>query len=751
MSLPTIIPEIQRRQIAEKLRLFLSDFIYQFDKPQPLRLKSLALWLVLAAAALLAYRLSSEYLISIFMERDLARASDLLRGNFPLWGPETNAGGSLIGPFYYYLLAVGRLLGNSLQSMQAFFSVAQFLGFALIGLVLLRAGLFAALIFLSVFSASYTAQELSMFWNPSLLPLFLGMVLMSMERWASGRSKGWAVAAILVAALSVQVHGTGWFLLAATLFALLREREERAGLVLPVMLGLLLSFSFHLPALITGSGQERDGPMGSVQLLGHLFSRHLPLLEDLWKMNLPLCLLPFGVALFARPDKRDPVLGFLWVLTLISVPGMMMMILLDYGQRYGLLHAMVGQIFLLCLLKKNPLSHRRLAPLLVFFLLEIAVWAVVHKGMMRNFWYFPYLAGIQGAILLCSLIVKNYRGAFLLLYALFSAFAGPLNVGATNLLPEVYEEMGGNRYMRVNLVRRVAKQISEHTCWKPEEARAHIYVHPVLKIDTSTGFHALLTRQPPRACDEKHRMDGVMIAPLGATEATLTQDSQLPDFVKSFFARQVIETKIESFPRNGFTLLFYRFREPGQLFSNIGLGYRELDLWKGEAMAQRRKRLREQAVLQEVTPEGILQFLWNPCGPEISDCDSEVDVRFLDGRLVAELDSFRWSASARWQAPKHAATLIRPRLVVACAGTEHEVLLAETIGNLRIHSRWVPLRGPLPCSPGKVSSIGFRAEKELMIGQGSLFDEFEDRTALPVPDLLHTFDKATRRSFFESR
>src|SRR5437763_652159 len=54
---------------------------------------------------------------SIYQARDIQRALDLLNGHWIWYGPDLSGGGTLPGPFYYWLLALPLLIFGNWESL----------------------------------------------------------------------------------------------------------------------------------------------------------------------------------------------------------------------------------------------------------------------------------------------------------------------------------------------------------------------------------------------------------------------------------------------------------------------------------------------------------------------------------------------------------------------------------------------------------------------------------------------------------
>lgn len=190
----------------------------------------------------------------IFQARDMERARQILEGRLIFFGPEITGGGNLLGPLYYYLMALPLAIWNSWQSVWGWMMVLTAAG-AAAGWLWLRArlGPAAAWLWLGIFSCAYFSRVLlELFLNVSFLPGFAVVALIficesyAAETVAGRRRALWGACFLL--GLGIQLHFSVIVWLGALAALHLHSKQER-GQLLPagdLAKGLLM---FALPLL----------------------------------------------------------------------------------------------------------------------------------------------------------------------------------------------------------------------------------------------------------------------------------------------------------------------------------------------------------------------------------------------------------------------------------------------------------------------------------------------------------------------
>lgn len=151
------------------------------------RNSSLSLLEILSITLLGTFVLSKLWSVSyfyIYQLRDLDRATLLAQGNLLLFGPETNGGGNLPGPFYYFLIAAPLALGLDWRAAWVLMILLAAAGAALLwrfsrrnfGDLTAAVGVF---LYLSCPTLLFLERQ---FYNPSFAPLFLTFALINLCR-----------------------------------------------------------------------------------------------------------------------------------------------------------------------------------------------------------------------------------------------------------------------------------------------------------------------------------------------------------------------------------------------------------------------------------------------------------------------------------------------------------------------------------------------------------------------------------------
>jgi hypothetical protein len=297
--------------------------------------------------------LEDAAIMSIFHERDVFRAREILSGSAPFLGPETNRGSFLPGAFYYYLLAFALYLRDHLSSTYFLLATLQAatlgIGYAyLTSKQSYRAGLIYLLLY---GGSSFSLLNFLLFYNPSYLPLFALACLIFCERHATKGRLFWLLGAGLASGLALQIQGSAvalfiFGLAAAGLFAL---REKGRALLSPAtfLLGFLLAYLPWLPSIYTASrsGEAALLPPYSWGLLqDQLFGEGVATVGPIFFRNSlnvfgPALVLTALALLSTRPgDIRASILERMsFGAAVCALPSALYYFITSFGERYALL------------------------------------------------------------------------------------------------------------------------------------------------------------------------------------------------------------------------------------------------------------------------------------------------------------------------------------------------------------------------------------------------------------------------------
>lgn len=264
--------------------------------------------------------------LSIYQGRDIQRALDLLKQNWIWHGPELSGGGTLPGPFYYWLLALPlSLFGNweSLIWFNIFLASVAAVGFWRFGSMYFSE-FSGFIVYVFFITSGVVLRNLKAFWNPSFIFVFQALVLLLLFDSSSKNRKRLILGSLLLG-LSLQIHYIQIIFLIA---ALLAHRKRWVTI-------LVFTFLPLLPHLIWLAG-TREGGDSNFSLIsgfmnlwetvnfsgldqqGQKFLRAMNSGDPFFLLSLAMC--AFGIFKFLQGDKKVPLprSPFLWVALGIS-------------------------------------------------------------------------------------------------------------------------------------------------------------------------------------------------------------------------------------------------------------------------------------------------------------------------------------------------------------------------------------------------------------------------------------------------
>jgi 4-amino-4-deoxy-L-arabinose transferase-like glycosyltransferase len=176
----------------------------------------LFIFIIILAAFLRLYQISSYMEFLGDEGRDVLVAKDILSGHLTLLGPRSSAGDFYMGPFYYYLITPFLLLSNydpvGPAIMVALFGVATVFLIYLVGKKFFGpvAGLFAAALYaVSPLVLAYSHSS----WNPDILPFFsLLLIFVVYKAVAERRSWKYFLLIGILLGICLQLHYLSLFL-----------------------------------------------------------------------------------------------------------------------------------------------------------------------------------------------------------------------------------------------------------------------------------------------------------------------------------------------------------------------------------------------------------------------------------------------------------------------------------------------------------------------------------------------------------
>ena len=170
-----------------------------------------ALALAAANGAIQGVRFADTAVFNAEAERDLDRTLRWVTGGaYPAVGPEIHPTSLNLGSMAYLLLAIPVAIDPDPAAVRWLFVLLGSVAVALLFVLLSR---MVRLEVAALFGAWLVASELwfdslRRLWHSSLIPVFLVLVLLALERFLSGRSARWLVPAAGAAAVAVQLHAS---------------------------------------------------------------------------------------------------------------------------------------------------------------------------------------------------------------------------------------------------------------------------------------------------------------------------------------------------------------------------------------------------------------------------------------------------------------------------------------------------------------------------------------------------------------
>ena len=225
--------------------------------------------------------LSEAVMFKPDMKRDLTRVQDAVTlEQFEVQGPEWGPGQYTLGSMTTLILAVPGVLSTDPAFVHLAFVLLSAAALVMFGLALrevARPEIVILTLCFIVGSGLWFHAHIS-FWQPSLLPGFLALFMLSGQRVLAGAHPAWALGLIAGPTIAVQLHPTA-FLLPFLAVAVILACHRRLGprwLVASGVMGAVLSAPF-LAALVAAADPAAAGDGAELgQELGNVFAHSNP-------------------------------------------------------------------------------------------------------------------------------------------------------------------------------------------------------------------------------------------------------------------------------------------------------------------------------------------------------------------------------------------------------------------------------------------------------------------------------------------
>lgn len=583
---------------------------------------------------------------NVFQSRDLDRAYQLLSGGFLFSGPEASGGGSTPGSLYYWILALGLLLGHGWKGCWILMIGMTSLGGVMLWSFVKRSfGSFAAYLSL-VFFLAPAAQKyfLAAFFNASFLHLFVVLtmtnLILSFYEKNPKRNKHWAIACISCG-LGVQIHfSIGILLLAGIVLQLFSKFLRLSRLSLKAFtLGSVLFFVplapfmlwkiFGTTSVVTGESSD------AFELLLFLFkyasAKHLTLsifFQRFFQVVPLLPLLSTVVVLvfysFTRfKQKTRKCWNKEWhveILTAIKVLGVVAfftavpaIFYLGTGQaiRYATIFVITFSLLaslLLCLVvdQSSKTSHLKIfiAGSVLFFLLA----ECIVNGVPLGFNYLFVIVLLISILLIALLYFQNATCGVFILVITFLTFSTSYQFNSIQTLV---------RMLRFKEHFWIAEQIYSATGWSYSKARNRVYYIGHHAEDDIRYIYQSVQQKSSSDVISDDLVSGFFVSLHNDNNVHQTSESYLkwlltqyldPVMEKALISKQIVLKQPLSYSR--ISLVPYRSTvQPSTLpfFQNTGFPYDKSPI--AETLNKHAKKQKDSAIIN-IDPQRFILF-WN--------------------------------------------------------------------------------------------------------------------------------------------
>lgn len=663
---------------------------------------------ILALVTIDPPEVKSGMMFFIFQDRDLARAAELLKGNFIFFGPEMTGGGHLPGPLYYYLLAIPLALGQGWQGAFNLLVATTALGAATTAFFFFaRASLTTALIWLVLLATGTPVVRLmTMFMNVSfVLPfMFLAIVLLwtafgeSDERRRShalialGAAVGLGIqlhlSAIVfaIAALVLQGGARNFDVPKLNLRAWMKALLAFFACLIPFLVWWIsgkLGFAFGVPRPFVGSALY--APTSLLSMIGYagfkegdifLWNAACQMLE-----TIPWILIPLAISLLATKEAwpvrtLKPVL----VCAAIGFIPFSYWFFVNIGLRYS-----------------GP-----------FFVSVALIVTILHKRVLeseRALQTYCWSAGALAVIIAFvfslrehALLIREFPiGRLALLGSTMFLAAASSRIGLACLLTVflslVQLEVGRRGFIfndttpmpRASQWKRIWNEILPRTGWTFEEAVSRIYfVNHHIEQDPKPIFEVVDADLKKKGWTAPpFTEDGFIVSIQGpeasdrvSTSRWLLQQNIPPELKEAVLARDILLGRKQS---KYLSVIPYTVSRPGLLpkhFQNYGRGY-------VAAPADAQLDLNPEAEGAKEIGENRYLFKWNDCPGQPRFCAAGILVQLASnkgGKTTATVTILgaSLSQSSPWISPDWTQEWLEPFVEFDCGqNTIREVLIGS--------------------------------------------------------------------------
>jgi hypothetical protein len=719
-----------------------------------------------------------------FQNRDLLRATALLHGHWIYYGPEMSGGGTLPGPFYYFILAGCFLvLPTWLGAFAGMIALCTAGVTAVVHFFKKRGLLAPALLFVTLFVDSIVVEHvLGLFLNPSYLIAFVLVLLLlaaltfSLEA-VEGRVRTF-LAAALITGFAIQIHFQCIFIFLAMLFM----QGFSAGLRLPrlprrvVLYGLALlilpSVPFVIGLTLHHFGVEWGQPAPFTGSATHVWPTYYYLLgqlktvpwENLWHVFwfqtvrvFPWTLPLMAVVLAITRGEHVPqtansrLLKPLWICAAFGFIPFSYVYLVPIANRYGLVFNFALLFITVIALAAYFRSARRLwilsglsCVMLAIFWTETAI-------------YFPHVIGSADGLreAIAILVVgsaawfaespsRKVRIARVAAFTLTVALSQIQSLAIKNELFQLGNMARGKQWMRI------WHSIECATNWDYQTARERLYfVNAHIDEEPELAYQYFQTFAQTQPCPMQ-TPDGFLLTFMFPAHTEIEMKDWLlsqPIAADLKTALKNDEIKLGPFERARISIVPYYVTSEAHLpkhFHDIGISYES----RGEfAVLAQIAGQKGAAALDK----SRAIFKWNDCPEHDHYCDygAVISVQRVDARTVdakVRIIGGPISQISPWIHPTWTQGLVAPFVRLECGGKSVSATLIGALGFDRNNFYFDPISNfflgnnsivapfektvRMPCS-GALETVGFGYS-------GSKVDHLRESISLPGEELSAT-------------